>query len=101
MVTEETPAVGHVSSYLAPSEAFGLETDADEVTGDDAHIAAPEPFQSGASGETPNEESGQPDELAPRDIFAELDAALVRSEPAGSVGVDDFSDDEGRRDDTG
>jgi hypothetical protein len=99
VVTEETPAVGHVSSYLAPSEAFGLDTDADEVTGDDAHIAAPEPFQSVASGETRTEESDQPDELAPRDIFAELDAA--GSEPAGSVEADDFSDDEVRRDDTG
>lgn len=101
VVTEETPAVGHVSSYLAPSEAFGLDTDADEVTGDDAHIAAPEPFQSVASGETRTEESDQPDELAPRDIFAELDAALAGSEPAGSVEADDFSDDEVRRDDTG
>ena len=97
VITEETPAVGHVSSYLAPPEAFGLETDAD-VTGDDANIAAPDPFQSVASGGTPNEE---PDQLVPSDIFVELDAALAGSEPAGSVEADDFSDDEVRRDDTG
>ncbi len=94
VLTEETPAVGHV----APSEAFGLEIDADEVTGDDANIAEPEPFQSVASGGTPTAES---DKLAPSDIFAELDAALAGSEPAGHVEADDLTDDEVRRDDTG